>query len=152
MKNFSFSMLALALSVFVLSSCGSFMSGLASGIAGYGGGGYYVAPSYNAMPTPATVWTAPNDFSNVTWTSAPAYTTPVVSGSGVSYSTGSSSTATSSSSSSSSRSCSVCYGLGKCRTCNGKGYYFDELNGNNKKCPNCTNGSCTSCGGSGKKN
>ena len=150
--KFSLSAAALALSALALSSCGGFMNGLASGMAGLGGGGYYMTPNYNAMPSPASVWTAPNNFSNVTWTSAPAYTAPVVSGGGASYTSGSSSTAASSSSSGSSRSCGVCYGLGKCRTCNGKGSYFDELNGNTKKCPNCTDGRCTSCGGSGKKN
>ena len=56
-----------------------------------------------------------------------------------------------SNSASSGRSCRVCYGSGKCRTCNGNGTYWDSLNGNRKKCPNCSNGLCTSCGGSGKR-
>lgn len=47
------------------------------------------------------------------------------------------------------RSCRVCAGIGKCWTCNGKRYYFSE-NFKTLRCPNCTNGLCTTCGGTGK--
>ncbi len=141
--------MAVALSLCMLQSCGGFMQGLASGLGSYGGGGYYMAPSYNTVAAPATVWSTPSyDFNN-TWTTAPA----TYSSGTTTYSSGSSSSSTSSSSSGSSRSCRVCYGSGKCRTCNGNGKYFDDSlgNGSMRKCPNCTNGLCTSCGGTGRK-
>lgn len=143
--------MAITASLGILSSCGGFMQGLTSGIGGYGGGGYYIAPNYNAVAAPATTWNTPNYDFNSTWTTASATypTTTTYSSGSSSYSSGSSTT--SSGSSSSGRSCSVCYGLGKCRTCNGKGTYFDSLNSKTNKCPNCTNGLCTSCGGSGRK-
>lgn len=46
------------------------------------------------------------------------------------------------------RSCRVCAGIGKCWTCNGNRYY--TKNGKTFTCPNCTNGLCTTCGGTGK--
>lgn len=143
--------MAMTLSVCSLTSCGGFMQGLAAGMGGYGNGGYNIAPNYNTVSAPSTVWSTPNyDFCN-TWTTAPTYNTSATYSSGSSSFTSGSSTSTSSSSSSSGRSCGVCYGLGKCRTCNGKGTYFDDLNGKYNKCPNCTNGLCTSCGGTGRK-
>lgn len=124
-----------------LTSCGDFMTGLASGLAGYGGGGYYASPAptmydgsnFNTItpPTPTFTFTAP--------AAAPAS----------SYSSGSSSSS-SSSSSNSGRNCTVCSGLGKCRTCNGTGTYWDSLNGVRQICPNCKDGKCTSCGGLGR--
>lgn len=48
------------------------------------------------------------------------------------------------------RTCRVCSGTGLCRTCNGKGTYFDSFSGKRLKCPNCWNGKCTSCGGTGR--
>ena len=124
-----------------LTSCGDFMTGLASGFAGYGGGGYYASPAptmydgsnFNTItpPTPTFTFTAP--------AVAPAS----------SYSSGSSSSS-SSSSSNSGRNCTVCSGVGKCRTCNGTGTYWDTLNGVRQICPNCKDGKCTSCGGLGR--
>ena len=124
-----------------LTSCGDFMTGLASGFAGYGGGGYYASPAptmydgsnFNTItpPTPTITLTAP--------VAAPASN----------YSSGSSSSS-SSSSSNSGRNCTVCSGLGKCRTCNGTGTYWDTLNGVRQICPNCKDGKCTSCGGLGR--
>jgi len=55
------------------------------------------------------------------------------------------------SSSSSSVSCPQCHGLGKCWTCNGNRRYLNSLTGKYVACPNCTNGLCRSCGGTGKK-
>ena len=51
----------------------------------------------------------------------------------------------------SSTACGVCYGSGKCRTCSGKGYYFD-LNTGRHACPSCHNhnGICSSCNGTGR--
>lgn len=69
------------------------------------------------------------------------------------YTGGASSGSSGSSSSTSSRMCRVCVGSGKCRTCNGKGWYYDTGMGlgTKRNCPNCSDGKCTSCGGSGKK-
>lgn len=72
---------------------------------------------------------------------------------------GSSSYSSSSANNSSNRSvyasdCRMCYGTGNCRTCDGRGYYYNPLNlSKTVTCPNCPNhnGKCSSCGGSGKK-
>lgn len=69
------------------------------------------------------------------------------------------STTTTSSSSSrntstSSRLCGVCYGSGKCNTCNGRGYYTAiGIGSGTHACPNCRNhnGLCSSCNGTGKR-
>ena len=47
--------------------------------------------------------------------------------------------------------CHFCHGLGKCWTCNGNGWCYNEfgLDGTHD-CPNCTNGNCTHCNGTGK--
>jgi len=45
-------------------------------------------------------------------------------------------------------------GSGKCNTCNGKGYYYNEFDLSKKVlCPNCPNrsGKCSSCRGTGKQ-
>ena len=50
--------------------------------------------------------------------------------------------------------CFSCHGSGKCRTCDGKGWYWGGLSGLDKLlCPNCTNhdGVCIHCGGKGKR-
>jgi hypothetical protein len=55
----------------------------------------------------------------------------------------------------SSRDCRLCLGTGKCKTCNGDGYYYNPLDLTKTiLCPNCQNnhnGKCSSCGGTGKK-
>lgn len=134
-----------------LTSCGDFMTGLASGFAGYGGGGYYASPAptmydgsnFNTItpPTPTFTFTQPP-------TPTFTFTAPAAAPAS-SYSSGSSSSS-SSSSSNSGRNCTVCSGLGKCRTCNGTGTYWDSLNGVRQVCPNCKDGKCTSCGGLGR--
>lgn len=54
-------------------------------------------------------------------------------------------------SSQSGKRCRQCLGSGKCKTCNGKGHYFDNSYGiaREYECPNCSDGSCSSCGGTG---
>lgn len=81
------------------------------------------------------------------------YSMPVSSVGGYSSGSSSSSSSSSSGSSSSERFCRLCVGSGKCRTCNGKGRYYDTSFGVSKwiDCPNCSDGRCTSCGGSGKR-
>ncbi len=116
----------------LLSSCGDFGQGVLMGLSSMG-----TAPMGGYMPATMPVGNA-------------TYIPNTVSSAG--YSSSSSGTS-SSSSSSSGRSCRVCYGTGKCRTCNGKHWYYDSSFGIGKKqiCPNCSDGRCTSCGGSGRK-
>lgn len=46
--------------------------------------------------------------------------------------------------------CLSCGGSGKCKTCNGRHWYYGYT-GNQITCPNCKpDGACTHCGGSGK--
>ena len=45
--------------------------------------------------------------------------------------------------------CPSCHGSGKCWTCNGKGYYNSPYGTGTVTCPNCSNGRCRKCGGSG---
>lgn len=73
-----------------------------------------------------------------------------------SYEVNSSSSSSSSrgSNTTSSRTCGVCYGSGKCRTCNGKGYYTAiGIGSGTHACPNCRNhnGLCSSCNGTGRR-
>jgi hypothetical protein len=69
--------------------------------------------------------------------------------SGSSYSSNSSY----SSSVSSGKNCTFCAGLGDCKTCGGRGFYYNPLDLSKKvSCPNCKNqnGICTHCNGTGK--
>ena len=120
----------------LLSSCGDFGQGVLMGLSSMG-----TAPMGGYMPATMSVGNA-------------TYVPNTVSSAGYSSSSSSSSGSSSSGSSSSSgRSCRVCYGTGKCRTCNGKHWYYESSFGTGKKliCPNCSDGRCTSCGGSGRK-
>ena len=48
-------------------------------------------------------------------------------------------------------SCPSCHGSGKCWTCNGKGWCYNGFGiSGTHDCPNCTNGNCTHCNGTGK--
>lgn len=120
----------------LLSSCGDFGQGVLMGLSSMG-----TAPMGGYMPAIMPVGNAtyvPNTVSSVGYSSS---------------SSSSSGSSSSGSSSSSGRSCRVCYGTGKCRTCNGKHWYYESSFGTGKKliCPNCSDGRCTSCGGSGRK-
>lgn len=138
-----------------LSSCsGSFWQGMAAGLGnisrqamystGSSGTGYstYTGGSYVATPLPATTTTTD-------WSSMPA-TVPAYGGVSTGTSSSGSTSSGSSGSSSSEKSCYLCHGLGKCWTCNGKQYYLNSLTGKNVACPNCTNGMCRVCGGTGR--
>ena len=48
------------------------------------------------------------------------------------------------------KDCHVCHGLKKCNTCNGKGWIRHTMTGTTGDCPNCTDGKCSICGGTGK--
>ena len=45
----------------------------------------------------------------------------------------------------------MCHGLGKCWTCSGKGWEYNKLGVDGvHDCPNCSNGECSHCHGTGK--
>lgn len=48
------------------------------------------------------------------------------------------------------QTCLRCHGSGRCATCNGKGWYYSPFGTGKIACPNCTDGRCSACGGSGK--
>lgn len=47
--------------------------------------------------------------------------------------------------------CPHCHGFGKCWTCNGRKLVLNPLTNEYMKCPNCTDGICSFCDGTGKK-
>lgn len=54
--------------------------------------------------------------------------------------------------SSSSRRCEHCHGNGRCNTCNGNyTHWIGYVGATPRKCPNCTNGTCPYCGGTGRR-
>lgn len=46
------------------------------------------------------------------------------------------------------KECYMCHGSGVCQTCNGKGWYRSMF-GDNIVCPNCSDGKCGTCHGTG---
>ena len=46
--------------------------------------------------------------------------------------------------------CRVCFGTGDCDTCGGDRLYQNPYTGNQLECPNCTDGRCWKCGGTGQ--
>ncbi|MDO5482972.1 MAG: hypothetical protein Q4F47_08050 [Bacteroidaceae bacterium] len=48
------------------------------------------------------------------------------------------------------KDCRSCLGQKKCNTCNGKGWFYPTASSTSTDCPNCTNGNCSVCNGSGK--
>lgn len=63
---------------------------------------------------------------------------------------GSSNSSGSSSSTHSGKTCYICHGTKKCWTCGGYQSYINPLTGKRIACPNCTNGWCSKCNGTGK--
>ena len=49
------------------------------------------------------------------------------------------------------KDCTHCHNSGKCNTCNGKGWFYPAASSTSTDCPNCTDGKCTWCGGTGKR-
>lgn len=47
------------------------------------------------------------------------------------------------------KTCYMCNGQKVCSTCNGKGWFYSEFGNGKIDCPNCTDGTCSKCGGSG---
>ena len=141
MKKTAF--LVMAIVLVTLTSCNaSFWEGVAQGIGNYGVAGYQQ-----------------NMFSSYLYNAASYQPVSISSGSSYasSYSSSASSTGYSSSSSSSSsgKMCRLCAGMGTCKTCDGKGFYYSSFDLSKKiSCPNCQsnhNGKCSSCGGTGMK-
>lgn len=48
------------------------------------------------------------------------------------------------------RTCNLCHGTQKCWTCYGKRTYINPLTGKSVVCPNCSDGWCSKCHGTGK--
>lgn len=46
--------------------------------------------------------------------------------------------------------CPSCHGTGQCPSCNGSGHLHNIGTSGTRDCPNCHNGRCSTCGGSGK--
>ena len=120
----------------LFTSCAELMQGLATGLqtfgnSGYGGGmgGYGSAYRYT-FPTTSVV------------------TAPVYSSTGYSSSSNVN-TNTTATSSSSGTPCRLCHGTKKCWTCYGKRTYKSSITGADLVCPNCTNGLCSHCHGTG---
>ena len=70
----------------------------------------------------------------------------------LSSSTSSSYSSSHSTTGSSGKMCSLCAGTGDCKTCSGKGWYYNSFDLSKEVlCPNCHNhnGKCSSCGGTG---
>ena len=65
-------------------------------------------------------------------------------------SNGRSSSGGSSSTSYSGKTCHVCHGYKKCWTCGGNRTYINPLTNKRIACPNCTDGWCSRCNGTGK--
>ena len=138
-----------------LSSCsGDFWQGMAAGLGSIGsyptystGGGTVATPASTAATGSFGTFQAPTFNFDM---SPSAVAVPAYSGGSVSTSSSSSSYSGSSGSSSSGKTCPMCYGIKKCWTCNGKQTYHNPLTGKQVPCPNCTNGLCSKCGGTGR--
>lgn len=48
------------------------------------------------------------------------------------------------------KDCYNCLGMKSCQTCNGKGWIRHSYTNTTGDCPNCSNGKCSTCGGSGQ--
>lgn len=48
------------------------------------------------------------------------------------------------------KDCHLCFGTGNCQTCYGRGYTSSIYTSGWMDCPNCTNGKCSVCNGTGK--
>lgn len=60
------------------------------------------------------------------------------------------SNSTNTSSSSKGKTCHICHGTKKCWTCGGNQTYINPFTAKRIACPNCTNGWCSRCNGTGK--
>lgn len=69
---------------------------------------------------------------------------------GSSNSTVSGSGSSSRTNSTSGKTCHICHGYKKCWTCSGNRTFINPLTNKRVACPNCTNGWCSRCNGTGK--
>lgn len=163
-------------------SCDTVLQGLAATMGGYGMGGYQVMPggfvrdtSHDYLLDPRYALQQVLNQEQQEYQAAKQYrpnltleqfriekgqAIQMMNNGGSSSSTSSSSSSSrssnysSNSNNSSGRMCQLCAGTGRCKTCEGKGYYYNPLNlSQTVLCPNCHNhnGKCSSCGGTGKK-
>lgn len=174
--------MVLAVLAFGLTSCDAILQGMAGGLGGYGGygmGGYQVMPggfvrntSYDYLLDPNVALQNVLNKEQQEYQAARQVRPDLTleqfrlekgralqmmngSSSSSSSSTSSSSSSSSTSSSSSSSMCNRCAGTGRCKTCEGKGYYYNPLDmSKTVLCPNCQsnhNGKCALCGGTGRR-
>lgn len=156
-------------------SCDTMFQGFAAGMGGYGMGGYQVMPggfvrntSYDYLLDPRYAIQQVLNQEQQEYQAAKRYRPNMTleefrieKGQAIQMmnNNGGSSSSSSNSSSSSTKKlngsmCQLCAGTGKCKTCEGKGYYYNPLDlSKTVLCPNCHNhnGKCSSCGGTGKK-
>lgn len=95
------------------------------------------------------------DWNKVKWESAPIDTYYLYQGdlvnNGVNMSVGNQvSPAGSAVTTANDRTCNLCHGTKKCWTCYGKRTYINPLTGKSVACPNCSDGWCSKCHGTGK--
>mgnify|MGYP006988965102 CR=1 FL=1 len=159
-KCFFRSFSSMLVGVLLLTACdaatlNAVLSGINNTTNSAGASPYYgaAASSYNSAGNSNTSWKRSVNtglaIDNSSVNGVPAALLPAVDGST------SSSGTSSKGSSSSGRNCPNCsfVGNGKCRLCNGKGYYQPSIGSSaTTKCPSCNGtGNCRSCGGTGKQ-
>lgn len=153
----------LSVSTVLLTSCGSFGEGMLAGLSnmgsiyGYGGstsqavGNSYVpSQTFNFQNLGTSGANIKFDFSHM------ESVVPSSGGcSGGTTSSGSNSGSSqrsypSTTTPSHSKTCHICHGTKKCWTCGGKRTFINPLTNKRVTCPNCTNGWCSRCNGTGK--
>lgn len=129
----------------MLSSCGSFMQGMAQAY-GYGYGSYGRGTMYQAAPQQNSVPQVKWDFSNINSASSVPASTPVTT------SSSSSSSSTAGSSTTVQEYCRRCNGSGRCYNCS-DGYKIVTIGAPKTRCVACPTspGVCEACHGSRRR-
>ena len=112
------------------------------------------------MPQFDFKWTTPPtftvDWSQVNWSSTPIdsyyqYQGDLVNnGVGTTVQSNTNQSSFTNTGTSSDKTCHLCHGTKKCWTCGGNRTYINPLTNKRVACPNCTNGWCSRCNGTGR--